>query len=307
MSKSTLAVLIVAALAIMSMADPTPISYNTRGMVPYTGANQNVNLGTYSLTAGHLIGDGSGITGVVAGAVSAASVTAGTFGAGVLLPVANLSGTITSGQLPATVAYTNTVNTFTKLQTFQSNANVTGYAVVVSSQDGTPMFNVNGNGRVGIGVTNPAQQLEIANNILIGNEGFGNVWRAEQFFLAATGGIAQMVLQSAGAEFGAIENPAGDVWCGAHKVSANVTLGTDVLCWTTSNRVGVNTSAPSVAFDVVGAGKFSSTVAAGGGSNVIYYCSGSTAGTFDGNIARGNSNAAACLGGTWIATSFRTD
>jgi hypothetical protein len=51
----------------------------------------------------------------------------------------------------------------------------------------------------------------------------------------------------------------------------------------------------------------SGTVAAGGGGNTVYYCSGSTAGTFDGNLARGNSNAGACAGGTWTATSLRVD
>lgn len=35
-----------------------------------------------------------------------------------------------------------------------------------------------------------------------------------------------------------------------------------------------------------------------------YYCTGSTAGTFDGNLARGNANAGACAGGTWVATSI---
>jgi len=43
------------------------------------------------------------------------------------------------------------------------------------------------------------------------------------------------------------------------------------------------------------------------GTNIVYYCSGSTSGTFDGNLARGNSNAAACAGGTWTATSLKVD
>lgn len=45
----------------------------------------------------------------------------------------------------------------------------------------------------------------------------------------------------------------------------------------------------------------------GGGTNSVYYCSGSTAGTFDGNLARGNGNAGACAGGTWVATSLKVD
>lgn len=38
-----------------------------------------------------------------------------------------------------------------------------------------------------------------------------------------------------------------------------------------------------------------------------YYCTGSTAGTFDGNLARGNSNAGACAGGTWVATKIKSE
>jgi hypothetical protein len=39
----------------------------------------------------------------------------------------------------------------------------------------------------------------------------------------------------------------------------------------------------------------------------MYYCTGSTAGTFDGNLARDNANAGACSGGTWVAISLRLD
>jgi hypothetical protein len=74
-----------------------------------------------------------------------------------------------------------------------------------------------------------------------------------------------------------------------------------------NDRVGINQPLPLEALDVVGNAKVSGTVAAGGGTNIMYYCSGSTAGTFDGNLARGNSNAGACAGGTWVATSYRMD
>lgn len=57
----------------------------------------------------------------------------------------------------------------------------------------------------------------------------------------------------------------------------------------------------------VGTSTFTGILSIGNGSNVIYYCSGSTAGTFDGNLARGNGNAGACAGGTWVATSLHTD
>lgn len=57
----------------------------------------------------------------------------------------------------------------------------------------------------------------------------------------------------------------------------------------------------------VSSGTFSGTTSFGASSNIWYYCSGSTAGTFDGNIARGNSNAAACAGGTWVALPVRSN
>jgi hypothetical protein len=74
-----------------------------------------------------------------------------------------------------------------------------------------------------------------------------------------------------------------------------------------SGRVGINKSGPLEALDVVGNARVTGTVAAGSGTNIVYYCTGSTAGTFDGNLARGNSNAGACAGGTWVATSLRVD
>lgn len=56
---------------------------------------------------------------------------------------------------------------------------------------------------------------------------------------------------------------------------------------------GINLASPSVQIN--------------GGTNIVYYCSGSTAGVFDGNLARGNSNTGACAGGTWVATSLKVD
>lgn len=56
---------------------------------------------------------------------------------------------------------------------------------------------------------------------------------------------------------------------------------------------------------VTASGFFGSSLDIGG--NTVYYCTGSTAGTFDGNLARGNANAGACAGGTWVATSLKVN
>ena len=79
------------------------------------------------------------------------------------------------------------------------------------------------------------------------------------------------------------------------------------------DRVGIGTNVPAARLDVNGGIITSSSMTAaglvtvGGGTNIVYWCSGSTSGTFDGNLARGNGNAGACSGGTWVATSLRVD
>lgn len=60
-------------------------------------------------------------------------------------------------------------------------------------------------------------------------------------------------------------------------------------------------------FDAPSVSTFTGTLSIGNGNNIVYYCTGSTAGTFDGNLARNNANAGACAGGTWVATSLKVD
>lgn len=60
-------------------------------------------------------------------------------------------------------------------------------------------------------------------------------------------------------------------------------------------------------FEVGIATQLDSTLSVDGGGHTLYYCTGSTGGTFDGNIARGNGNAGACAGGTWTAIGIATN
>lgn len=87
-------------------------AYLVNGVTVIDGS-RNVISGSSITTSGGFFGNGSGITGVTAGSVSAANVSAGTFATGVLLPAGSLTnGPVASSILPSTVAYTSVSNTF---------------------------------------------------------------------------------------------------------------------------------------------------------------------------------------------------
>lgn len=75
--------------------------------------------------------------------------------------------------------------------------------------------------------------------------------------------------------------------------------------FTSTGANSFNVRAAGGAQFTVGTSTFTGILSIGSGTNIIYYCSGSTAGVFDGNLARGNANAGACSGGTWVATSLK--
>lgn len=117
------------------------------------------------------------------------------------------------------------------------------------------------NGSLGIGTATPSQQIEVAGNIAVGNEGFANIWRAEQYFLSPTTGHTFFLMNGAGAYLGTLQNDAADVWCAGHSLAFSTALGTPVLCWTATDRVGIGTKNPQSALDVAGALSFNGVVA----------------------------------------------
>lgn len=79
-----------------------------------------------------------------------------------------------------------------------------------------------------------------------------------------------------------------------------------------SGNVGIGTSAPTEILHVVGnstvsgSGNFGGVVTVGGGSNIVYRCTGSTSGIADGNLNAG-AVATACPGGTYVQVSLKVD
>ncbi len=91
---------------------------------------------------------------------------------------------------------------------------------------------------------------------------------------------------------------------------ALVTASTGTTIYTSSPTFsGSMTAANNVTAgsSVTASGFFGNSISVNGGANQWYRCTGSSAGTFDGNLASGNSNAGACAGGTWTAVSFKGD
>lgn len=84
--------------------------------------------------------------------------------------------------------------------------------------------------------------------------------------------------------------------------------------WADGNATGCrgvtnsfNVKSSNGAFFDVPTATFTAVISVGSGNIIVYRCTGSSGGTFDGNLAAGNANAGACSGGTWVAVSLKVD
>ena len=99
---------------------------------------------------------------------------------------------------------------------------------------GSDKFFVNSSGQVGIGVTAPATTLDV----------YGQV-------LASRTGLPAFVLNSAGSYYGQINQTGSDTWSLGYGATASA-IGTNVLTWNGSGKVGIGTTAPVFNLDVTG-------------------------------------------------------
>lgn len=162
-------------------------AYLVNGVTVIDGS-RNVISGSSITTSGGFFGNGSGITGVTAGSVSAANVSAGTFASGVLLPAGSLTnGPVASSILPSTVAYTSVSNTFSAAAGNSFTYGVSVGSLTIPNVVITSTRVVFGdNIFLGIGTPTPNQKLDVEGGnagIYIGNTngqaGFSQLFLAD--------------------------------------------------------------------------------------------------------------------------------
>jgi hypothetical protein len=90
---------------------------------------------------------------------------------------------------------------------------------------------------------------QTANFNITGNGTAGGAFITPGYFFNTSGGIGQIVLNSAGTYYGNISNPAAQVWSLGYTASPTA-LGIQVLSWTPSGNVGIGTTSPGYALEV---------------------------------------------------------
>ena len=98
---------------------------------------------------------------------------------------------------------------------------------LVFKTSGTEWMRVTKTGELAIGNNNPSATLDVTGNIYANNKGKNT-----------------FILNSDGDNYGFISNPSQDVWALGYGTNIKI-LGTPVLSWTGSGKVGLGTTAPT--------------------------------------------------------------
>jgi hypothetical protein len=182
---------------------------------------------------------------------------------------------------------------FSSFGIFKTGVNI-GFSTL-----GTEKARLTDMGKFGIGTTSPQTLLDVEGTASFGSVGKTTV-TADGYIHAPDGSAA-----TPSYSFGSFSS------FGFFKTGLNIgvaTVGSEIARFTDNGELGLGTTSPTEILDVVGNIKASGTVAAGSGTNTVYYCSGATDPAQNDVLVRTVANAANnCAGGSLIATSLRVD
>jgi len=105
---------------------------------------------------------------------------------------------------------------------------------VGSSEPSSGAINIVASGEVGIGTASPAYKLHVS-----------GTHRVSSYSYLGTAYEPQLYLASSGSNYGLIQNHDAGMWSLGYNTSLGTSLGTSVLTWNATGRVGIGTTNPN--------------------------------------------------------------
>jgi hypothetical protein len=136
----------------------------------------------------------------------------------------------------------STGSDYATIQNDRANTWSLGHKLDATTGLGTAVMSWTAGGNVGVGTTTPLDRLQVV----------GNVQAQNGYFYANGQGITQLLLNSAGSDWGTIQNDQGNVWSLGHKTNTAAVPGLPVLSWTAGGKVGIGTTTPANPLSVAG-------------------------------------------------------
>ena len=257
-------------------------------------------VGLSSITASAFFGDGSGLTGIVGVGETGTFASSKTF-------TNATDGILVYSSVTASAFFGNGSG-LTNLAT-SPPAGITGSRTL---EDGANILSVDWNNRT-LQDASPTLSVDWNNRHLVTGLTYSLDWSNPNNLVTT----ASMTASGFFGESLSVLTPIGVASGGTGTSDRTLKDGASVLSVDWNNRALLAATGPTSSLNwgnpnnlvttasMTASGFFGSSLELG--TNILYYCSGSTGGTYDGNTARGNSNAGACAGGTWVAISVKVD
>jgi hypothetical protein len=129
------------------------------------------------------------------------------------------------------------------IQNDAANSWSLGFKTTTNNSLGTGVIFWNSTGNAGIGTPAPNAKLEVSGGDILATNGM---------LMSNLAGATQVRLNSAGANYGTIQNNAANLWSLGYKTTTDNSLGTGVIFWNATGNVGIGTNGPDYKLDVCG-------------------------------------------------------